>query len=76
MELIETMLVTNGNIKNFNYHLERVKKAYEYFKWKFDEKEWIIKLTSSKFQVPSSKFYLNFFASFQQFLLRGKSSFY
>ena len=26
MELIETMLVTNGNIKNFNYHLERVKK--------------------------------------------------
>ena len=56
MELIETMHVTNGNIKNFNYHLERVKKAYEYFKWKFDEKEWVIKLTSSRFQVPGSKF--------------------
>ncbi|GAB6045297.1 aminotransferase class IV family protein [Caminibacter profundus] len=56
MELIETMLVTNGNIKNFSYHLERVKKAYKYFKWKFDEKEWVIKLTSSRFQVPGSKF--------------------
>jgi 4-amino-4-deoxychorismate lyase len=56
MELIETMLVSNGNIKNFNYHLERVKKAYRYFKWKFDEKEWIIKLTSSKFEVLGSKF--------------------
>ena len=33
MELIETMLVTNGNIKNFNYHLKRVKKVYEFFKW-------------------------------------------
>ena len=40
MELIETMLVTNGNIQNFEYHVKRVKKTFEFFKWKFDKKEW------------------------------------
>jgi len=40
MDLIETVLVTNGNIQNFNLHLARVKRSFEFFKWKFNQKEW------------------------------------
>ncbi len=40
MELIETMLVTNSNIKNFKYHLKRVENTFKFFKWKFNQKEW------------------------------------
>ena len=40
MELIETMLVTEGSIENFELHIKRVKKTFDYFKWKFNQKEW------------------------------------
>jgi len=40
MDLIETMLVTNRNIENFDYHLKRVKRTHQYYKWKFNMQEW------------------------------------
>ncbi|WP_457563908.1 aminotransferase class IV [Caminibacter pacificus] len=40
MDLIETMLVTNRNIQNFELHIDRVKRSCEYLKWKFDIQEW------------------------------------
>jgi len=40
MEFIETMLVENGEIKNLKYHLKRMEKTAEYF----------------KFQVPNTEF--------------------
>lgn len=39
MEIIETILF-DKELKNFKYHLNRVKNTCEYFKWKFD-KEWL-----------------------------------
>ncbi|WP_456470789.1 aminotransferase class IV [Caminibacter sp.] len=40
MEFIETLLIKNAQIQNFKYHLSRVQKSYNYFKWKFNLKEW------------------------------------
>ena len=40
MEFIETLFIKNGKIHNLKYHLERIKRTAEYF----------------KFQVPSSEF--------------------
>jgi len=41
MELFETMLVSEGKIKNLNLHIKRAKKSAKYFKWKFNENEWL-----------------------------------
>lgn len=38
-EIIETMRFENGVIKNFNYHLERIKKTAEYFLFIFNERK-------------------------------------
>ena len=37
MEFIETLLVKNGEIQNLEYHLDRIKKTYKYFKWKINK---------------------------------------
>ena len=41
MDLIETMLVTDGNINNFSFHLERIKKTYNHFRWSLNPEEWL-----------------------------------
>ncbi len=44
MRFIETILLKNENgewrIENYLYHLNRVKRTFEYFKWKFNDEEW------------------------------------
>jgi 4-amino-4-deoxychorismate lyase len=36
MEFIETLLVKNGKVQNFQYHLKRMQKTIKHFKWKME----------------------------------------
>ncbi len=46
-ELIETMLVENGEIFLWNYHIKRLSKAADYFLFYFEEKNIISKIIES-----------------------------
>ena len=43
-EIFETMKCENGSIRNLNYHIDRMKKAADYFLFIFNEKKIITKL--------------------------------
>ncbi len=49
MEFIETIYVKNGNILNLDYHLERMKRTAQHFKWKTDINE-KLKVKSEKYK--------------------------
>ncbi len=53
MELIETVLF-DKKLKNFDLHIKRAKKSSQYFKWKFDEKEW--QTLNKKLKTVNEKF--------------------
>ena len=42
MEFIETMYVKNGNILNLEYHIKRMRRTINYFKWKMENGKWKI----------------------------------
>ena len=53
MEFIETMLVENGEIKNLKYHLKRMKKTAEYFKFQIPSTE--LQNLKEKLKVKNEK---------------------
>ena len=54
MEFIETLLVKNGKIVNLKYHLKRMEKTINSFKFRVPGSKF--RVPSSGFQVPSSGF--------------------
>jgi len=55
MEFIETLLVKDGEIQNLKYHLKRMEKTYNYFKWKMENGKWKIddelKMENGKWRI-------------------------
>ena len=54
MEFIETMFVKNGKILNLKYHLKRMEKVAEHFKWKMENGKWKmnkLKMENGKWRI-------------------------